>query len=87
MKIDFKILRVEILSKFVLKVTLMEILKFSCWHSLITLGFQLRNKYFWKFSKKIIYSSRKLLMVSKCSYLYQKIKWEKALGKPMTSMF
>ena len=51
MKIDFKILRVDILSKFFLKITLMEILKFSCWYYPITLVFQLGNKYFWKFSK------------------------------------
>ena len=38
MKIDFKILRVDILTKFSLKVTLMEILKFSCSYSPITLG-------------------------------------------------
>ena len=85
MKIDFKILRVDILSKFFLKITLMEILKFSC-YSPITLGFQLGNNFFWKFSKQIIYSSRKLVMVLKCSYLSQKIKWERALGKPTTSM-
>ena len=30
MKMDFKILRVNILSKFFLKITLMKILKFSC---------------------------------------------------------
>ena len=81
MKIDFKILRVDILSKFFLKITLMEILKFSC-YSPITLGFQLGNKYLWKFSKLIIYSSRILLMVFKCSYLSQKIKWARTLGKP-----
>ena len=46
MKIDFKILRVDILSKFLLKVTLIENLKFSCPYSPITLGFQLENKYF-----------------------------------------
>ena len=73
MKIDFKFLRVDILSKFFLKITLMEILNFSCWYSPITLGFQLGNKYFWKFSKYI-------------SYLSQKIKWERALGKPTTSI-
>ena len=39
MKIDFKILRVDILSKFFLKITLMEILKFSCRYSPIILGF------------------------------------------------
>ena len=50
MKIDFKILRVDILSKFFLKITLMEILKFPCWYSPITLSFQLGNKHFWKFS-------------------------------------
>ena len=46
MKIDFKILRVDILSKKILKITLMEILKFSCSYSPITLGIQLGNKYF-----------------------------------------
>ena len=46
MKIDFKILRVNILSKFFLKNTLMEILNFSCWYSPITLSIQLGNKYF-----------------------------------------
>ena len=46
MKIDFKILRLDILSKFFFKITLMEILKFSCWYSPIILGFQLGNKYF-----------------------------------------
>ena len=51
MKIDFKILRVDILSKLILKITLMKILNFSCWYSLITLGIKLGNKYFWKFSK------------------------------------
>ena len=86
MKIVLKILRVDILSKLFLKINLIEILKFSCWYSPITLGFQLGNKYFWKFSKKIIYLSRKLLMVLKCSYLSQKIKWERALGKPTTSI-
>ena len=30
MKIDFKILRIDILSEFILKNTLMETLKFSC---------------------------------------------------------
>ena len=39
MKINFKILRVDILYKFFLKITLMEILNFSCWHSPIILGF------------------------------------------------
>ena len=39
MKIDFKILRMDILSKFFLNKILMEILKFSCWYSSITLGF------------------------------------------------
>ena len=86
MKIDFKILRVDILSKFFLNITLMEILNFSCWYSPIILGFQLGNKYFWKISKQIIYLSRKLLMVLKCSYLSQKIRWERALGKPTTSI-
>ena len=51
MKIDFKNLKVDILSKFFLKITVMEILNFSCWYSLIILGFQLRNKHFWKISK------------------------------------
>ena len=51
MKIDFKIFRVDILSKFFLKITLMEILNFSCWYSPITLGFQLGNKYFLRISK------------------------------------
>ena len=41
MKIDFKILRVDILSKLFLKITLMEILKFPCWYSPIIQGFQL----------------------------------------------
>ena len=44
MIIDFKILRVDILSKFFLKITLIEILNFSCWFP-ITLGFQLGNKF------------------------------------------
>ena len=81
MKIDLKILRVDVLSKFFLKISLMENLKFSCWFSPTTLGIQLGNKYFWKFSKQIIYSLGKLLMVLKCSYLSQNIKWERALGK------
>ena len=51
MKIYFKILRVDILSKFFLKITLMENLKFPYWYSSITLGFLLENTYFWKFSK------------------------------------
>ena len=51
MKIDFKLLRVDILSKLFLKINLIEILKFSCWYSPITLGFQLGNKYFLKFLK------------------------------------
>ena len=51
MKIDLKILRVDVLSKFFLKISLMENLKFSCWFSPTTLGIQLGNKYFWKFSK------------------------------------
>ena len=51
MKIDFKILRVNILSKLFLKITLNGIVKFPCWYSPITLGFYLGNKYFWKFSK------------------------------------
>ena len=46
MKMDFKILRVDILSKFFLKITLMEIFNFSCWYSRIILGFQLRNNFF-----------------------------------------
>ena len=41
MKIVFKFLRVDILSKFFLKITLIEILNFSCWYSPIILGFQL----------------------------------------------
>ena len=82
----FKILRVDILLKLFLKLTLMEILNFSCWYSPLTLGFQLGNKYFWKFSKSIIYSSGKLLIVLKCFYLSQKIKWERALGKPTASI-
>ena len=86
MKIDFKILRVDILYKFFLKITLMEIFNFSCWYSRIILGFQLRNNFFQKFSKQIIYSLGKLLMVLKCSYLSQKTKWERALGKPMASI-
>ena len=86
MKIDFKILRVDILSKFFLKITLIEILNFSCQYSPIILGFQLGNKYFWKISKQRIYSSGKLLMVLQCFYLSQKIKWERALGKLMTSI-
>ena len=84
MIIDFKILRVDILSKFFLKITLIEILNFSCWYSPIILDFQLGNKYFWKFPQWIIYSLGKLLMVLKCSYISQKIKWERALGKPTT---
>ena len=51
MKMDFKIMRVDILSKLFLKITYMKILKFSCSYSPITLGIQLGNKYFWKFSK------------------------------------
>ena len=51
MKIDFKILRMDILSKFFLKNTLMEILNFPYWYSPIILGIQLGNKYFFKFSK------------------------------------
>ena len=51
MQIVFKVLRVDILSKLFLKINLIEILKFSCWYSPITLGFQLGNKYFWKISK------------------------------------
>ena len=85
MKIDFKFLRVDILSKFFLKITLMEILNFPCWYSSITLSFQLGNKHFWNFSKQIIYSSGKLLMILKCSYLSQKIMWGMALGKSTTS--
>ena len=46
MKIVFKILRVDILSKLFLKITLNGILKFSCWYSPIILGFHLGNKYF-----------------------------------------
>ena len=46
-----EILRVDILLKFFLKINLMEILNFLCWYSPITLGFQLGNKCFWKFSK------------------------------------
>ena len=45
MKIDFKILRVDILLKFFLKITLMENFDFSWWYSPIILGFQLGNKY------------------------------------------
>ena len=52
MKIVLKILRVDILSKLFLKINLIEILKFSCWYSPITLGFQLGNKYFWKISSR-----------------------------------
>ena len=51
MKINFKILRVDIFSKFFLKFTLMEILSLSCSYSHITLGIQLGNKYFWKILK------------------------------------
>ena len=51
MKIVFKTLRVDILSKFFLKITFMENLNFSCSYSLITLGIQLGNKYFGIFSK------------------------------------
>ena len=51
MKTYFKILGVDVLSKFILKNTLMEILNFSCCYILITLGIKLGNKYFWKFSK------------------------------------
>ena len=51
MKIDFKILGVDILSKIFFKITLVENLKFSCSYSLITLGIQVGNKYFWKYSK------------------------------------
>ena len=86
MKIVFKILRVDILSKFILKITLIEILNFSLSSSPITLGIQLGNQYFLKFSKQIIYSLGKLLLVLKCSYLFQKIKWKRALGKSMTSI-
>ena len=86
MKINFKILRVDILYKFFLKITLMEILNFSCWYSPIILGFQLGKKYFLKISKQIIYSLEKLLIVLKCSYLSQKTNWERALGKPMASI-
>ena len=86
MEMDFKILRMVLLSKLFLKITLMEILKFSCWYSPIALGFQLGNKYFWKFSKQIIYSLGTLLMVLECSYSPQKIKQERALGKPTTSI-
>ena len=50
MKIDFRILRVDILSKLFLKINLIENLNFSCWYSPITLGCQLGNKYFWKIS-------------------------------------
>ena len=42
----FKILRVDILLKLFLKISLMEILNFSCWYSPIILDFQLENKYF-----------------------------------------
>ena len=73
MKMDFKILRMDILSKFFLNKILMEILNFSWWYSSITLGFHLGNKYFWKILKSIN-SSWKLLMILKCSYLSQKIK-------------
>ena len=52
MKIDFKNLRVDISSKFFLKIILMEILNFSCWYSHITLGFQLGNKSFGKFQSR-----------------------------------
>ena len=46
-KIDFKILREDILSKFIFgQNTLMLILNFPCRRSPITLGFQLGNKYF-----------------------------------------
>ena len=46
MKKDFKIMRVDILSKFFLKIILMEILNFAYWCSHITTSFQLGNKYF-----------------------------------------
>ena len=72
MQIVFKVLRVDILSKFIVKITPMEILNFSCSYSSIKLGIQIGNKYFWKFSNWIIYSSGKLLMVLKCSYIYLK---------------
>ena len=38
MKIDFKILRVDSLSKFFFKITLVEIKKFSCSYSSIRIG-------------------------------------------------
>ena len=46
MQIVFKVLRVDILSKFIVKISPMEILKFSCSYSPIILGIQLGNKYF-----------------------------------------
>ena len=39
MKIVLKFLRVDILSKFFFKITLMEILKLSYWYSPIIVGF------------------------------------------------
>ena len=53
MKIDFKNLRVDILSKFFFKITLMEILNFSFSCSPITLSIQLGNKYFLNFQSRL----------------------------------
>ena len=46
MQIVFKVLRVDILSKFIVKITPMEILNFSCSYSYIKLDIQMGKKYF-----------------------------------------
>ena len=72
MKINFKIFRVYILLKLFLKITLLEILKFSCSYSPITPGIKLGNKYFWKifkvenlFMREIAKGFKMLLFISK----------------------
>ena len=64
MQIVFKVLRVDILSKFFLKNILVENLIFSSWYPPITLGIQLGNKYFWGFSIENILSIKELLKAS-----------------------
>ena len=69
MKIDFKIWEWIFYHLFWIKYSHVNF-KFLYGNSLIALGFQLRNKYFWKFSKRIIYSSRQLLFfLSALNYL------------------
>ena len=83
MKIDFKILRVDILSKFFLKQYSHENFKFSMLISSYYTKFQIRKSIFLEILKVDNFFIKVITNDLKYSYLFQKIKWEKALGKPV----